>query len=227
MLVSVGRADSHGIGLENTKVKIDDRGFVQIDERSRTADPHILAIGDVAGEPMLAHKASHEGRVAVEASTANRPRSNRWPFRPSSSPIRRSPGRSHRGARPRATAANVEIAVTPGPPVAAPSLGRTEGMTKLAHRPRRPTACSAVGIVGPGAGELIAEASWRSKWAARPATSPNRSTHIPRSAKRPRSPPKSTSARRPRSTARTATRRRCSGMQCSSHTLCAAVRPGM
>jgi dihydrolipoamide dehydrogenase len=67
VLVSIGRRPvTTGIGLENTKVKVNDRGFVVVDEKQRTADPHILAIGDVAGEPMLAHKASHEGKVAAE-----------------------------------------------------------------------------------------------------------------------------------------------------------------
>ena len=59
-------AVTSGIGLENTKVKVNDKGFVVVNEQQRTADPHILAIGDVAGEPMLAHKASHEGKVAAE-----------------------------------------------------------------------------------------------------------------------------------------------------------------
>src|SRR6476620_4315513 len=68
VLVSVGRRpNSRGFGLENTQVEITEKGFVQCDKSQKTADPHILAIGDVAGEPMLAHKASHEARVAVEA----------------------------------------------------------------------------------------------------------------------------------------------------------------
>ncbi len=67
VLVSIGRRPvTSGIGLENTKVKINDKGFVVVNEQQQTADPHILAIGDVAGEPMLAHKASHEGKVAAE-----------------------------------------------------------------------------------------------------------------------------------------------------------------
>src|SRR4029453_6795647 len=67
VLVSVGRRpNSRGFGLENTAVPIDARGFVKVNEQQRTADPHIRAIGDVAGEPMLAHKATHEGRVAAE-----------------------------------------------------------------------------------------------------------------------------------------------------------------
>src|SRR4029079_7859455 len=68
VLVSVGRRpNSDGIGLENTKVKLDKRGFIQTHAARRTNDEHILAIADVAGEPMLAHKASHQGKVAVES----------------------------------------------------------------------------------------------------------------------------------------------------------------
>src|SRR5262249_40135444 len=67
VLVSIGRRPvSSGLGLENTKVKVNEKGFVVVNEQQQTADPHILAIGDVAGEPMLAHKASHEGKVAAE-----------------------------------------------------------------------------------------------------------------------------------------------------------------
>ncbi|MEM9353185.1 MAG: NAD(P)/FAD-dependent oxidoreductase, partial [Planctomycetota bacterium] len=73
VLVSVGRRPvTNGIGLENTKVTMTERGFVEVDNKQRTSDPHILAIGDVAGEPMLAHKASHEGKVAAEV-LANEP----------------------------------------------------------------------------------------------------------------------------------------------------------
>jgi dihydrolipoamide dehydrogenase len=68
VMVSVGRKpNSSDLGLENTRVEIDKRGFVKVDAQRRTAEPSIYAIGDVAGEPMLAHKASHEGRVAAEA----------------------------------------------------------------------------------------------------------------------------------------------------------------
>src|SRR5215813_3664938 len=67
VLVSVGRRPNSKIpGLENTQVQIDQRGFIMVDEQRRTHEPSIFAIGDVVGEPMLAHKASHEGRVAVE-----------------------------------------------------------------------------------------------------------------------------------------------------------------
>ncbi len=68
VLVSVGRKPaSAGLGLENTQVELDKRGFVIVDRQLRTADPRISAIGDVAGEPMLAHKAMYEGRIAVES----------------------------------------------------------------------------------------------------------------------------------------------------------------
>src|SRR5262249_17817086 len=67
LLVSVGRRpNSANLGLEKTKVQLDEKGFVKVDQHRRTTDPNIFAIGDVAGEPMLAHKASHEGKVAVE-----------------------------------------------------------------------------------------------------------------------------------------------------------------
>src|SRR5947207_11695707 len=67
VLVAVGRRPNSAIpGLEKTHVQIDQRGFIMVDEQRRTHEPSIFAIGDVAGEPMLAHKASHEGRVAVE-----------------------------------------------------------------------------------------------------------------------------------------------------------------
>ena len=68
MLVSVGRKPNSEIpGLEKTKVKVNQRGFIEMNEQRQTADPTIYAIGDVVGEPMLAHKAMHEGRTAVEA----------------------------------------------------------------------------------------------------------------------------------------------------------------
>jgi dihydrolipoamide dehydrogenase len=68
VLVAVGRRPNSAIdGLEKTKAKVNQRGFIEVDGQRLTADPSIFAIGDVAGDPMLAHTASHEARVAVEA----------------------------------------------------------------------------------------------------------------------------------------------------------------
>ena len=68
VLVAVGRRpNSDDLGLETTLVRSDARGFLETDAQRRTAEPNIFAVGDVAGEPMLAHKAMHEARVAVEA----------------------------------------------------------------------------------------------------------------------------------------------------------------
>ena len=67
-LIAVGRSpNTRGLGLEKTGVQLDTRGFVRVDHTRRTDEPSIFAIGDAVGEPMLAHKATHEGRVAVEA----------------------------------------------------------------------------------------------------------------------------------------------------------------
>src|SRR5262249_30237074 len=67
VLVSVGRRPNPSVpGLERTRVTVNERGFIEVDVQMRTAEPSIFAIGDVVGDPMLAHKASHEGRVAVE-----------------------------------------------------------------------------------------------------------------------------------------------------------------
>jgi dihydrolipoamide dehydrogenase len=158
VLVSVGRKPvSKGIGLENTKVKVDARGFVETDERQRTADPHILAIGDVAGEPMLAHKASHQGRVAVEALHGG-PAA----FEPLAIPavVFTDPEIAWAGlTEEQAKRENREVEVVKYPWAAsgrAVSLARTEGMTKFLVDPETDRILG-VGIVGPGAGELISE----------------------------------------------------------------------
>jgi len=73
VLVSVGRRPvSQGLGLEKTKVKVTDKGFIEHDSQLRTADPRIFVIGDIAGEPMLAHKAHAEAKIAVEAINGQR-----------------------------------------------------------------------------------------------------------------------------------------------------------
>src|SRR5207344_1064856 len=67
VLVAVGRrTQSDGLGLEATRARLTDGGTVMIDERCRTDDPHVYAVGDVTGEPMLAHRAMRQGKVAAE-----------------------------------------------------------------------------------------------------------------------------------------------------------------
>ncbi len=67
VLIAMGRRpNTEGIGLEKTKVKVNEKGFVVVDDKQRTSDPKIFAVGDLAGEPMLAHKAFREGKVAAE-----------------------------------------------------------------------------------------------------------------------------------------------------------------
>ena len=72
VLVSVGRRpNNRDVGLENTHAQLDERGFITVDRNQRSTDPNLLAIGDIAGEPMLAHKATHEGKVAAEVASGH------------------------------------------------------------------------------------------------------------------------------------------------------------
>ena len=159
VLVSVGRApNSRDIGLENTQVKIDQRGFVECDSKQRTADPHILAIGDVAGEPMLAHKATHEGRIAVEALLGKPAEFDKLAI---PAVVFTDPEIAWAGlTAEEAQRQNRQVSIAIYPWAAsgrAQALGRTEGLTKWLIEPEtdRLLGC---GMVGPGAGELIAEA---------------------------------------------------------------------
>ncbi len=158
VLVSVGRRpNSNDIGLEHTDVEIDPRGFVVTDERQQTADPHILAIGDVAGEPMLAHKASHQGKVAVEALLGEPA-----VFHPQAIPavVFTDPEIAWAGLTEEQARREGRAIETVRYPWAASgraqSLGRTEGLTKFLFDPETERILG-VGIVGVGAGELIAE----------------------------------------------------------------------
>ncbi|MEM7313528.1 MAG: dihydrolipoyl dehydrogenase [Planctomycetota bacterium] len=159
VLVSVGRRPvSRDIGLENTQVQLDQRGFAIVDKQQRTADPHILAIGDVAGEPMLAHKASHEGRLAVEVLLGEPVAFEKAaiPAVVFTDPEIAWAGLTQEEAK--AEGRNVEVETYPWAASGrAQALGRTEGLTKWIVDPEthRVLGC---GIVGAGAGELIAEA---------------------------------------------------------------------
>ena len=158
VLVAVGRRpNSDGIGLENTKVIIDAKGFIGVDGQQRTADPHILAIGDVCGEPMLAHRASHQGKVAVEALHGEPAL-----FAPRAIPavVFTDPEIAWAGLTENDVAASGRVVEISKYPWAASgrahALGRTDGLTKILIDPETDIVIG-VGIVGPGAGELIAE----------------------------------------------------------------------
>lgn len=158
VLVAVGRhPNSRGLGLEHTRVELDRRGFIRVDAQRRTAEPTIYAIGDLTGEPMLAHKASHEGRVAAEAIAGHK-----VAFEPQAIPavVFTEPEiawcgltehQAQQEQRP------VEVARFPWAASGrALTLGATEGLTKLLIDPESQRILG-VGLVGSGAGELIAE----------------------------------------------------------------------
>jgi dihydrolipoamide dehydrogenase len=158
VLVSVGRKPNSEIpGLANTKVEIGQRGFIQVNKQLQTADPSIYAIGDVVGEPMLAHKASHEGRTAVEHIAGHK-----VAFEPNAIPavVFTDPEIAWCGlTQTQAENQSREVAIAKFPWGAsgrAMTLDRTEGMTKLIIDPQTERVLG-VGIVGVGAGELIAE----------------------------------------------------------------------
>ena len=158
VLVSVGRKpNSEGIGLENTNVKIDSKGFITIDEQRRTSEESMFAIGDVAGEPMLAHKATHEGRVVAEVIAGRN-----VAFEPRAIPavVFTDPEIAWCGlTETQASLANRPVKVSRFPWGAsgrATTLDRNDGVTKLIIDPDS-EGILGVGIVGSGAGELIAE----------------------------------------------------------------------
>ena len=159
VLVSIGRRPvTQNLGLENTKVEIDDKGFVVCDPQQRTADPHILAIGDVAGDPMLAHKATHEGRVAAEVLAGKASAFDRIaiPAVVFTDPEVAWAGMTEEEAK--RDGKKVDIEIYPWAASGrAQALGVTNGLTKWLIDPEteRVVGC---GIVGTGAGELIAEA---------------------------------------------------------------------
>ncbi len=159
VLVSVGRApNTRDIGLENTNVEVIERGFVRVDSKLRTADPHILAIGDVAGEPMLAHKATHEGRIAVEALLG---KAVEFDKRAIPAVVFTDPEIAWAGiTEEEAKRDGVKYEVAAYPWAAsgrAQALGRTDGLTKWLINPDTEQVIGC-GIVGSGAGELISEA---------------------------------------------------------------------
>ncbi len=158
VLISVGRIPNSRLqGLDKTRVTVNSRGYIQVNPARQTADPAIYAIGDVAGEPLLAHKASHEGRTAVEAVAGHR-----VAFEPRAIPavIFTDPEIAWCGlTETEAQRENRPVKVARFPWAAsgrALTLGRTDGVTKLILDPDSEQILG-VGICGPNAGDLIAE----------------------------------------------------------------------
>jgi len=161
VLVAVGRtAQSAGIGLEATRARLTERGgFIVVDERGRTDDPHLYAVGDVTGEPMLAHRAMRQGRVVAEV-LAGQPSAFDNVAIPAV--VFTDPEIAWSGlSEAQAKAQGVSVKVSKFQWAAsgrAATLGRSDGLTKLVADGDSGRVIG-VGIVGPGAGELIAEAT--------------------------------------------------------------------
>ena len=158
VLVSVGRRPvTQGLGLENTKIQIDDKGFVKVDSQRRTDDPNIFAVGDIVGNPMLAHKATAEGKVVAEVIAGHK-----VAFEPNAIPavVFTDPELAWVGLNEtEAKAKGIKIEVAKFPWAAsgrAKTLERLDGLTKLIIEPETERILG-MGIVGAGAGELIAE----------------------------------------------------------------------
>jgi dihydrolipoamide dehydrogenase len=158
VLVSVGRRPiTEGLGLENTKVQTTDRGFINIDDKCQTNDPRIYAIGDIVGGAMLAHKASAEGKVAVDAILGKK-----VAFEPNAIPavVFTDPELAWTGINEtEAKEKGIKINVARLPWSAssrATTIDRNDGLTKIISDPETGRVLG-MGVVGAGAGELIAE----------------------------------------------------------------------
>lgn len=158
VLVSVGRKPvTEGFGLENTKVQLDEKGFIKTDLQKRTDDPNIFAVGDVAGNPMLAHKATAEGKIVAEVIAGHKAA-----FEPNAIPsvVFTDPELAWVGLNEtEAKEKGIKIEIAKFPWAAsgrAKTLERLDGMTKLIIEPETERILG-MGIVGAGAGELIAE----------------------------------------------------------------------
>jgi dihydrolipoamide dehydrogenase len=158
VLVSIGRRPNGNVpGIERTGVEVTARGFITVDPQRRTTVPHIYAIGDVAGDPMLAHKATYDAKIAVEHIAGHK-----VAFEPAAIPavVFTDPELAWCGlteAEAQERGIKVEIAKFPwGASGRATTVDRNDGLTKLIIEPGTERVLG-VGIVGVNAGELIAE----------------------------------------------------------------------
>ncbi|HEY8118141.1 MAG TPA: dihydrolipoyl dehydrogenase [Methylophilaceae bacterium] len=158
VLVAIGRRpNGKNIGAENAGIAVDERGFIAVDKQMRTNVPHIFAIGDIVGQPMLAHKATHEGKVAAEVIAGHKVEFQAMAI---PSVAYTDPEVAWAGITEiEAKAKGIEIEKASFPWAAsgrALSIARTEGTTKLIFDKETHRLIGA-GIVGVNAGELLAE----------------------------------------------------------------------
>jgi dihydrolipoamide dehydrogenase len=158
VLVAVGRApNTADLGLQNTKIERDEKGFIKVNTQQQTSEPHVYAIGDVAGGALLAHKASKEARIAVEVLTGE---SSAFESIVMPAVVFTDPEVAWCGlTEAEARAQNIPVEVAKFPWSAsgrAMTLDRTDGLTKLIIDPETERILG-VGIVGAGAGDLISE----------------------------------------------------------------------
>jgi dihydrolipoamide dehydrogenase len=159
ILFAVGRRpNGKAIGAEAAGIAVDERGFIASDSQMRTNVPHIFSIGDVRGEPMLAHKATHEGVLAAEVIAGE---DVSWDVRSIPSVAYTDPEVAWTGlTETQAKAEGIEVEIGAFPWAAsgrALSMGRSDGLTKLVVEPGTRRVLGA-GVVGINAGELLAEA---------------------------------------------------------------------
>ena len=158
VLVSVGRKPNTGLlNIEATDVKVNDRGFIQVDVYQRTSEKNIFAIGDIVGDPMLAHKATHEGKVAAEVASGH---PAAFDVRAIPSVVYTDPEVAWAGLT-ETNAKENEIPYEKGEfPWSASgkaiAMGANQGKTKILFDPETKQVLG-VGIVGPGAGDMISE----------------------------------------------------------------------
>ncbi len=160
ILVAVGRRpNGHNIGADNAGIKVDDSGFIPSDRQKRTNVPHIFAIGDITGQPMLAHKATHEGKVAAEVAAGKKSSFDALTI---PSVAYTDPEVAWTGvSEDEAKAQGIEYEKASFPWAASGrslGMGRNEGITKVIFEKESGRIIGA-GIVGPHAGDLIAEAT--------------------------------------------------------------------
>ena len=157
--MSVGRSPNGArIGVDAAGVKLGERGFIPVDRQMRTNQPHIFAIGDIVGAPMLAHKATHEGKVAAEVAAGQK---SSFDARVIPSVAYTDPeiawvGLTETEARANGTAITRRAAFPWAASARSLTLGRDEGLTKLLFDPATHRLLGG-GIVGPNAGDLISE----------------------------------------------------------------------